>query len=124
MKTFKELVDALGGPAMFGVHMLGLLLALGAIFVLWRAQANKDNLFNAAEMFLDERDRTSGSKFVALIASLASVWIVVYLTVAKEIDATLFLGWLTILVVGKIGTEAIEKFRTTQPPPPVDQEKR
>lgn len=113
----KEFFDLMGGPAMAGTLVLGLLLALGAIFVLAVAQFSPTNKFDAAEMFLDDYGRTSGSKFVSLIAGLASVWVVVFLTVSNKLDATLFVAWLGVVVIGKVATEAVAKWKETPPPP-------
>lgn len=96
-------------PAMLGVQVLGALLVIAAIATLTIAQFSRRNKFDAAQMFQDEQNRTSSSKFVGLLGGLASIWIVVYLTVADKLTGDVFGLWLGIIVLGKLGSEYIAK---------------
>jgi nicotinamide riboside transporter PnuC len=94
------------------LQLLGLAMVAMFALLLWKAQRapRRENPFDAAQMFQDSKNRTSGSKFVGMLAGVASVWVVVFLAVTnRAIDPTLFIGWLVALVLGKVGTEAVNK---------------
>src|SRR5512135_798156 len=102
--TPTDLKEWANAAAVVGVQALGGLLILAVIVILWRAQGSESNPFDAAQMFQDDQNRTSSSKFLGLIGGMASVFIVVYLAISpgKTLDPWLFVGWLGVIVLGKV----------------------
>lgn len=103
--------DILDLWALASVQILGVILTLGAVVILWLANRapKRNNPFSAAEMFQDENNRTSGSKFLAIIGGFCATWVVVYLAVQGKLDAGIFGSYIFAIVLGKVGTELAAK---------------
>ena len=90
---------------------LGFFLMIAAIYLLFKAQYSpkNKNKFDAAEMFQDERDKTSMAKFFYMIGGLTSTWIVVSYAVKDKLGWEMFAAYLGALVAGKALTEFAAK---------------
>lgn len=108
LETYKAWLEV---AVQTSVLVFGGVLTVAVIVLLWRAQQASENVnpFDAAQMFQDDQNRTSGSKFVGLIGGVASIWVIVFLTVSGHLDSTLFIGWLAVVILGKVGSEAVSK---------------
>lgn len=120
--------------AMLGVLILGAILILAVIGFLWQAQRSSESPFDAAQMFQDERGHTSGPRLVYVIGAFAAVWVLIFMTIDRTMNAELVAVILGILMLGKVGSQWLDakgppqpaseemtiKRTAAQPPQPVD----
>lgn len=105
--------------AMVGVLGLGGVLVLAVILFLWQANRSADSPFDAAQMFQDERQRTSGPRLAYVIGAFTGVWVMVYLTIDGKMNAETIGVILGILMLGKVGSQYLD---TKAPPQPASEE--
>lgn len=105
--------------AMLAVHVLGAILIMAVIGFLWQAQRSRTSPFDAAEMFEDERGKTSGPRLVYVVCAFAAVWVMIFLTVADRITGEVIGLILGILMLGKVGSQFLD---SRGPPQPASEE--
>jgi hypothetical protein len=105
---------------LFGAGLVAFVLVL-----FWRAQhaPKRVNPFDVTDMF-QENGKTSAGSVFKVVAGFTSVWVIGWLTISDKLTWDVFLGWLTILYLGK----ALDTYVRTRdgnnsaggpPPPPV-----
>lgn len=93
--------------------VFGAVLIVGTIAIFLRLSRGGSR-FNFADAFAGENGVTSMAKLTAWVGSLTSSWIMVALTIAGKMTENYILTYLGILVLGKVGTEAVGVFRQAQ----------
>ena len=103
----------------FPSEIIGLAM-LGIVFwFFWHAQNDRKNPIDIAGMFVwPGTKHTSMALFLAFLAAMISFWIIVDQEFKHTLTTEMFLGFLGIFVVGKIGTESVNAWRSKVSPPP------
>lgn len=87
--------------------LFGAILIVGSIVIFWTMAKNPKSSFDFSEMFQGDDGKTSMGKFLAFIGGFTATWVVVALATAKELTDTIFMAYLTALIVGKVASEYV-----------------
>lgn len=100
-------------------EILGLAMIVFVIAYFWLASRDEHNPINFGSMFVwPGTKQTSMAMFLAFCGGMTGLWILIDREFRNTLDATVFLGALSIYIGGKGLTEWINAWRARGNPPP------
>ena len=100
-------------------QVLGVGMIASMIWLFWKAQTSKSNPIDFSTMFMwPGSQQTSLILFLAFVAGMAGIWIIVDREFRGVLTTEMFGLWLATMIFGKGATEAINAWRDRGPPPP------
>lgn len=96
------------------ITVFGAILIAGSAYVFWRLSKSEGTKFDFADAFAGENGKTSMSKVFAFLGGLTAIWMMVSMTITKDMTENYFLYFLAAVVAQKGITEITGVFRQAQ----------
>lgn len=93
------------------VQLLGILLFLSVGTLVYLAHRDPNNKkINLDSLLYDKETKsTSLAKLMGLLGGATGTWVFVYLPVSGHFDATYAIGYLTVMIAGKVAADVTNK---------------
>ena len=91
-----------------GMQLFGLAMFLFTAFFIARAHYSKKSRIDLQYVLVDTQLRqVTQAKFLGFIGGMAATWLMIYLPVSGKFSEAYALGYLAILVTGKVASDYI-----------------
>jgi hypothetical protein len=99
-------------------EIIGLAIFVFVFWAFWKAHKSKRNPIDFGDAFVwPQTKHTSLAFIMAFMAAMTGLWMVIDQELKNRLNETFALGVLGMLILGKLGTETVNAWRTKAPPP-------